>query len=63
MYPELESIDFYRSFSEMRLRPRPARQIPILVLSSQFGFGPQPGDPPGFGRLVNDSGMSGFCVF
>ena len=53
MYPDLESIDFYGSFAEMRQRRRPPRQIPILVLSSDFGFGPQPGTTPGFGRVVN----------
>ena len=52
-YPDLESIDFYRSFAEMWLRRRPPHQIPILVLSSDFGFGPQPGTTPGFGRVVN----------
>ena len=52
-YPDLESIDFYRSFAEMRLRRRPPHQIPILVLSSDFGFGPQPGTTHGFGRVVN----------
>jgi len=52
-YPDLESIDFYRSFAEMRLARRPPRQIPMLVLSSDFGFGRQGGVTPGFGRLVN----------
>jgi pimeloyl-ACP methyl ester carboxylesterase len=53
LYPDLESIDFYGSFAEMRQRRRPPRQIPMLVLSSEFGFGPQPGTTPGFGRVVN----------
>jgi pimeloyl-ACP methyl ester carboxylesterase len=52
-YPDLERIDFYRSFAEMRLNRRPPLQIPMLVLSSDFGFGLQGGVLPGFGRLVN----------
>ena len=52
-YPALEMIDFYRSFDEMRLARRPPRQIPMLVLSSDFGFGSQGGVLPGFARLVN----------
>jgi pimeloyl-ACP methyl ester carboxylesterase len=52
-YPDLEQIDFYRSFAEMRVRPRPPRQIPILVLSSDYGFGMPGGIWPGFARLVN----------
>jgi hypothetical protein len=38
----------------MRVRPRPLRQIPMLVLSSEFGFGNQGGVLPGFARLVNN---------
>jgi pimeloyl-ACP methyl ester carboxylesterase len=52
-YPDLEQIDFYRSFAEMKLRPRPPRQIPIMVLSSEYGFGLQGGVLPGFARFVN----------
>jgi pimeloyl-ACP methyl ester carboxylesterase len=52
-YPNLEMIDFYRSFAEMRLQPRPPREIPMLVLSSEYGFGRQGGVTPRFGRLVN----------
>lgn len=52
-YADLESIDFYRSFAEIGSMRRPPRRIPVLVLSSDFGFGPQPGAPPGFARIVN----------
>jgi pimeloyl-ACP methyl ester carboxylesterase len=52
-YADLEMIDFYSSFAQMRLAPRPPRQIPMLVLSSDYGFGAQGGVYPGFARLVN----------
>ena len=52
-YPDLEMIDFYRSFAEMRLRPSPPFRIPMLVLSSDYGFAAQGGVLPSFARLVN----------
>jgi pimeloyl-ACP methyl ester carboxylesterase len=52
-YRDLEAIDFYRSFAEMRVKPRPPRQLPIVVLSNDFGFGDPEGVPPRFARLVN----------
>jgi pimeloyl-ACP methyl ester carboxylesterase len=52
-FPDLETIDFYTSFAQMWLRPRPPRLIPMLVLSSDYGFGAQGGVYPGFARLVN----------
>ena len=51
--PHLEAIDFYRSFAEMRPKRRPPRQIPMAVISSQYGFPPQPGVTAGFASLVN----------
>jgi pimeloyl-ACP methyl ester carboxylesterase len=52
-YPDLEAIDFYRSFAQMRRKRRPPRRIPIVVISSDLGFGPQPGVTAGFARFVN----------
>jgi pimeloyl-ACP methyl ester carboxylesterase len=53
MFPDLEMIDFYGSFARMRLQPSPPFEIPMLVLSSGRGFGPQGNVLPGFARLVN----------
>jgi pimeloyl-ACP methyl ester carboxylesterase len=52
-YPDLEAIDFYRSFAQMRRKRRPPRPIPIVVISSDLGFGRQPGVTTGFARFVN----------
>ena len=38
-YDALESIDFYRSFAEMRLKRRPPRRLPEIVISNDCGFG------------------------
>jgi pimeloyl-ACP methyl ester carboxylesterase len=52
-YKNLEAIDFYGSFAEMRRKRRPPHRIPIVVLSSDIGFGVQGGVTPRFARLVN----------
>jgi pimeloyl-ACP methyl ester carboxylesterase len=52
-YKDLEAIDFYRSFAEMRLKRRPPHHLPIAVISSDWAFGPAPGVTEGFARLVN----------
>jgi hypothetical protein len=52
-YEDLEAIDFYLSFAEMRRKPRPPHRMPIVVLSREWGFGAPPGVSRGFARLVN----------
>jgi pimeloyl-ACP methyl ester carboxylesterase len=52
-YRDLEAIDFYRSFAEMKLKPRPPRHLPIVVISNDWGFGEPAGVTPGFAHLVN----------
>jgi pimeloyl-ACP methyl ester carboxylesterase len=39
-YPALETIDVDRSFDQMRAAP-PLRQLPLVVLSADRGWGPQ----------------------
>ena len=39
-YPALETIDVDRSFDQMRAAP-PLRQLPLIVLSADRGWGPQ----------------------
>ena len=45
-YRDLEAIDFYRSFAEMKLKPRPPRHLPIVVISNDWGFGEPAGVTP-----------------
>jgi pimeloyl-ACP methyl ester carboxylesterase len=52
-YPDLEYVDFYRSFAEIRRRPRLPRRMPLIVISNQLGFGQPDGVTAGFARLVN----------
>jgi pimeloyl-ACP methyl ester carboxylesterase len=53
-YSSLESVDFYRSFAEMRLNRRPPLGLPEIVISSDFGFGDAKGTVTlGFARQVN----------
>jgi pimeloyl-ACP methyl ester carboxylesterase len=53
-YGSLESIDFYRSFAEMRAGPQPPRRLPEVVLSNDYGFGEARGSvTQGFARIVN----------
>jgi pimeloyl-ACP methyl ester carboxylesterase len=53
LYPDVEAIDFYRSFAEMSLRRRSPRQLPVTVLSANYGFGTPQGVWHRFGGLVN----------
>jgi pimeloyl-ACP methyl ester carboxylesterase len=52
-YRDLEAIDFYRSFAEIRLKPRPPRRIPTAVISNDWGFGVPAGVTPRFAHFVN----------
>jgi pimeloyl-ACP methyl ester carboxylesterase len=52
-YDALESIDFYRSFAEMKPRRRTPRGIPTTVISAKFGFGTPVGVSRRFAGLVN----------
>jgi pimeloyl-ACP methyl ester carboxylesterase len=52
-YKDLEAIDFYRSFAEVRPRRRFPRRLPTIVLSADYGFGTPEGVWRSFGRLVN----------
>jgi pimeloyl-ACP methyl ester carboxylesterase len=52
-YKNLEAIDFYRSFAEMKPRRRTPRQLPVVVISADYGFGTPPGVWRRFAELVN----------
>jgi len=52
-YDALETIDFYRSFAEVRARRRPPRRTPMVVISAEFGFGRPAGVSWRFARVVN----------
>lgn len=52
-YQDLEAIDFYRSFAEMKLRRRPPRGVPMVVISADYGFGEPAGVSRRFAGLVN----------
>ena len=52
-YEALESIDFYRSFAEMKPRRRTPQGIPMTVISAEFGFGTPVGVSRRFAGLVN----------
>jgi pimeloyl-ACP methyl ester carboxylesterase len=52
-YADLESVDFFASFAEMRRKRRPPRRLPEVVISNDFGFGVAPGVTSGFAHLVN----------
>jgi pimeloyl-ACP methyl ester carboxylesterase len=52
-YANLEAIDFYRSFAEMWPLRRLPRQLPVTVLSANYGFGTPQGVWHRFGDLVN----------
>jgi pimeloyl-ACP methyl ester carboxylesterase len=52
-YKNLEAIDFYRSFAEMKPRRRSPRRLPTVVLSADYGFGTPKGVWRGFAKLVN----------
>jgi pimeloyl-ACP methyl ester carboxylesterase len=52
-YKDLEAIDFYRSFAEMKPLRRSPRRLPVFVLSANYGFSAPPGVWRGFSELVN----------
>jgi pimeloyl-ACP methyl ester carboxylesterase len=52
-YKNLEAIDFYRSFAEMKPRRRSPRWLPVYVVSAEFGFGTPKGVWRHFAELVN----------
>jgi pimeloyl-ACP methyl ester carboxylesterase len=52
-YPDLEYVDFYRSFAEIRRHRRPPQHLPMIVISNQLGFGQPAGVTRGFAGLVN----------
>jgi pimeloyl-ACP methyl ester carboxylesterase len=52
-YDDLEAIDFYRSFAEMKPRRRTPRRLPTVVLSQDYGFGTPPGVSRHFAGIVN----------
>jgi pimeloyl-ACP methyl ester carboxylesterase len=52
-YPALETIDVDRSFDQMRAAP-PLRQLPLIVLSADRGWGPQVPSMIAAGKLPAD---------
>jgi pimeloyl-ACP methyl ester carboxylesterase len=52
-YRDLERIDFYRSFAEMRSDPRPPFRLPMVVISKQRTFGVPSGVSARFARMVD----------
>jgi pimeloyl-ACP methyl ester carboxylesterase len=52
-YKNLEAIDFYRSFAEMKPVRRSPRWLPTVVLSADYGFGTPQGVWRGFAKFVN----------
>jgi pimeloyl-ACP methyl ester carboxylesterase len=52
-YDHLEAIDFYRSFAEMKRKRRPPRGMPMVVISSDYGFGTPVGVSHRFAMFVN----------
>ena len=52
-YENLEAIDFYRSFAEMKPLRRAPRRLPMFVVSANHGFGVPTGVGKRFAELVN----------
>jgi pimeloyl-ACP methyl ester carboxylesterase len=52
-YEDLEAIDFYRSFAEMKPRRRSPLRLPTVVLSANYGFGTPAGVSRRFAGIVN----------
>jgi pimeloyl-ACP methyl ester carboxylesterase len=52
-YKNLEAIDFYRSFAEMKPLRRSPRRLPMFVISASYGFGVPTGVWKRFAALVN----------
>ena len=52
-YDALETVDFYRSFAQVRRRPRPPRDVPMVVISKTKGFGAPEGVGESFADFVD----------
>jgi pimeloyl-ACP methyl ester carboxylesterase len=52
-YKDLETIDFYRSFAEMKPLRRTPRRLPVFVISASWGFSAPTGVWRKFALLVN----------
>jgi pimeloyl-ACP methyl ester carboxylesterase len=52
-YKNLEAIDFYRSFAEVKPRRRKPRRLPMFVISADYGFGVPSGVGKRFAERVN----------
>jgi pimeloyl-ACP methyl ester carboxylesterase len=52
-YENLEAIDFYRSFAEMKPLRRTPRRLPVSVISANYGFGVPTGVWKRFAEQVN----------
>jgi pimeloyl-ACP methyl ester carboxylesterase len=52
-YTDLEAIDFYRSFAEMKPLRRMPRRLPVFVISAGWGFAAPTGVSRKFAALVN----------
>ena len=52
-YSNLEAIDFYRSFAEMKPLRRTPRSLPVFVISANYGFGVPTGVWKRFAERVN----------
>jgi pimeloyl-ACP methyl ester carboxylesterase len=50
---DLEAVDFYASFAEMRLKRRPPRHVPMVVISKDRSFAAAPGVSRRFAALVD----------
>jgi pimeloyl-ACP methyl ester carboxylesterase len=58
-YDDLERIDFYRSFAEMKPRRRSPRRLRTVVLSADYGFGRPVGVSRRFAGIVNGTWKRG----
>jgi pimeloyl-ACP methyl ester carboxylesterase len=58
-YDDLEAIDFYRSFAEMKPRRRSPRRLPTVVISADYGFGTPAGISRHFAGVVNQTWKRG----
>jgi pimeloyl-ACP methyl ester carboxylesterase len=54
-YEDLEAIDFYRSFAEMKRLRRIPHRLRTVVISADYGFTTAAGVSPRFGRIVNNA--------
>ncbi|MDP9189720.1 MAG: alpha/beta hydrolase [Actinomycetota bacterium] len=52
-YPDLETVDFYRSFDQLRRKPAPPRPIPEVTITKGKGFGAPDGVAESFADFVD----------